>query len=378
MDNDVTALIHTLSFERPPVSLWFAPETLISLAEIRDAPGQWGELKARAKQQGVNPWDLEKAVDASIVASNGHVTLPDTNAPAAEPVSAEAQVDQIVSSRDPKVWYSGESLACFAAIRQQPAVWGYVKAMAGRVNIFPRDLEKAVDALVGLQRPDRQSRGKTEVVSASASLEQRSTANVLEFLTECWRLPITEVIRHGTEGGTFHLRLATGIEIALGTSETVVNDPKKVRGAIYAATGNVIPRYGAKEADAWDEIAGMLSAVARLIETPELTRLGQIRALLLSYLASENCQLDREASAEDWEILAERNSPYVRGGLVHIHVRTTWLRHVRIVAPDISYAALLDMCRLLGATRVTIALNTYKTSRSLWVFLPALLEEPAE
>lgn len=66
-----------------PPAFWFDSPTLDALATLRKNAAQWGELKALAKQQGVSPWDLEKAVDsatASVDGSHAHpviVTMQD-------------------------------------------------------------------------------------------------------------------------------------------------------------------------------------------------------------------------------------------------------------------------------------------------------------
>jgi hypothetical protein len=66
MSESLPSLLKTLYFEHAPVSMWYDEGTLRDLTLIRHVPGQWGELKAYAKRQGMNPYDLEKAVDAVI------------------------------------------------------------------------------------------------------------------------------------------------------------------------------------------------------------------------------------------------------------------------------------------------------------------------
>ena len=66
MSETLPSLLKTLCFEHPPISMWYDEGTLQDLTLIRHLPAQWGELKAYAKRQGMNPFDLEKAVDAVI------------------------------------------------------------------------------------------------------------------------------------------------------------------------------------------------------------------------------------------------------------------------------------------------------------------------
>lgn len=75
---------------------WFKAGSLAVLALYRHDLAQWGLIKATAKQRGVFPPDLEKAVDAHLVTSNGHRSvLSDTPPQTADypPLPAEAAID---------------------------------------------------------------------------------------------------------------------------------------------------------------------------------------------------------------------------------------------------------------------------------------------
>lgn len=189
---------------------------------------------------------------------------------------------------------------------------------------------------------------------------------VLDQLSDTWGLQISEVIRHGTENALWHLRLLDGREIQLGSSEALLSQAK-VRAKIFDVTGHIIPRYGPKDARLWDHHVEILALVARTIDTPEMTRVGQAKALLMGYLEQQDCQIERDNSSEEWGTLALNNRPFVRDGLVYISVRNFLLAHVRMVYPRMTQSELLDLLRLIGGKRTTVAIHGMtETSRSLW------------
>ena len=53
-----------LILDRYPPFQWFEAQQLPTLAGFRDDAAQWGRIKAKGKDIGVNVWDLEHAVDA--------------------------------------------------------------------------------------------------------------------------------------------------------------------------------------------------------------------------------------------------------------------------------------------------------------------------
>jgi hypothetical protein len=198
---------------------------------------------------------------------------------------------------------------------------------------------------------------------------------VIEMLANAWGLQIVTVIRHGTENALWHLHLLDGREIQLGSSENLMTEGK-VRARIFDVTGHVIPRYGTKYAHLWDHHMEQLAMVAQIVDTPEMTREGQARALVLGYLEEQRCRLDREASKEDWGKLALSNKPFVWGGFLYLSLRNFWLTYVRHSAPQLLQTDVLDLLRLLGGRRTKVTINTPSpTSRSVWRLLPARLLE---
>jgi hypothetical protein len=198
---------------------------------------------------------------------------------------------------------------------------------------------------------------------------------LLDTLSDVWGIQIRTVIRHGTENALWHLHLIDGREIQLGSSEDLMVQGK-VRARIFDVTGHVIPRYSAKDARLWDHHMEMLALVAQTVDTPEMTREGQARALVLGYLEEQRCRLDRDASKEDWGKLALSNKPFVWGGFLYLSLRNFWLTHVRHSAPQLLQTDVLDLLRLLGGRRTKVTINTPSpTSRSVWRLLPARLLE---
>ena len=107
--------------------------------------------------------------------------------------------------------------------------------------------------------------------------------SLLNNLSDIWGLDITAVIRHGTENALWHLRLFDGREIQLGTSKDLLMQAH-VRTQIYDVTGKVIPRYKPSDARLWDHHMEILALVAFTVDTPEMTHMGQAKAIVNGYL----------------------------------------------------------------------------------------------
>jgi hypothetical protein len=198
---------------------------------------------------------------------------------------------------------------------------------------------------------------------------------LLDQLSDVWGIQIHTVIRHGTENALWHLHLVDGREIQLGSSEDLMVQGK-VRARIFDVTGHVIPRYSAKDARLWDHHMEMLALVAQTVDTPEMTREGQARALVLGYLEDQDCPMDQDTSKEEWGDRALSNLPFVREGLVYLSARHVFTTHVHGIDPRMKPSEFLDLLRLLGARRTVIFIrDPTPTSRSLWRLAPARLRD---
>ena len=286
--------------------------------------------------------------------------------------------DLILESFPQEAWFEGPHLSVLALFRTNPVQWGRICSIGKTIGVNIWHLEKAVDALrLALPRTRRSASDPPPSLPSTAT-------TALDLLSEEWGLTITAVIRHGTENTFWHLRLEDTREIGLGETPDIF-EPKRVRIKIFEVCGHLIPRYkGDKGEAAWDRVVALLVSASQLVDTPELTRLGQAQSLLIGYLAMERCALDHDASSEEWQGLALANKPFVRGAHVHVHARHMWLHYIHIMAPQMSQAALIDLLRLVGGRRVTMILNAKGTSRSFWRLPPAMLvnaeevEEPYE
>lgn len=361
-------LLQALKTEKPAPEDWFDEAIRTQLYTVKQAyPSEWGILKAYARQQGIDVFLWEREVDRTappLHARNGTVAPPSPVPADWDTLDVPARLEAIRSSKQARVWFSDAALDTLGTVRHTPAIWGHFKAEAWKVHIAAKDLEAAVDARLkthrALEQADDDSRGRRQ------SILERSYDDVLVLLRDEWHLDVTEVIRHGTEGALWHLRLRTGQDVALGTSSDLLSNPRKIRNAIFDQTGIQIPRYGPKDLDQWDEIVGTLAGIARTVDTPELTRLGLITQVLREYCDREKCQLDRDVPEEDWERVALNNKPFVRSGGLHIHAKSLWLDLVHGSPQEVPYPHFLDLLRLVGAVRLTVMLNAYNTSRSLW------------
>ena len=95
--------------------------------------------------------------------------------------------------------------------------------------------------------------------------------------------------------------------------------------------------------------------------------MGQAKAIVNGYLETLHYTLDRDADNDEWKGLALKNRPFVRQGMLYLSARHLFLHHARIVNPKMIQTELLDLLRLLGGRRLTLAIREpEKTSRSLW------------
>ena len=113
-------------------------------------------------------------------------------------------------------------------------------------------------------------------------------------------------------------------------------------------TGKVIPRYKPSDARLWDHHMEILALVAFTVDTPEMTRMGQAKAIVNGYLETLHYTLDRDADNDEWKGLALKNRPFVRQGMLYLSARHLFLHHARIVDPKMMQTELLDLLRLLG------------------------------
>jgi hypothetical protein len=188
---------------------------------------------------------------------------------------------------------------------------------------------------------------------------------LLDSISDTWGLALAAVIKHGAENTLWHLRLVDGREISLGTTKDLFSQPT-MRQRIFEVTNHLIPRYGAKDLALWDHHIQVLALVAQTVDTPEMTREGQVIALIRGYTEAQQCDLTRDNSTEEWEDLALTYRPFVRGGWLYVSARHL-LAYARVLDTRMTSRDLLDLLRLVQGRRVTVALHIVdQTCRRLW------------
>jgi hypothetical protein len=250
---------------------------------------------------------------------------------------------------------------------------GYFDIMLAEIGLCAGWSDEDIAALIR-QANEESGRQKTNIAYCHLMIQQARLKThtgdldlareaLLMNLSTAWKVEIYAVIRHGEENSLWHLKLYNGQEIQLGTTEQLMSQTK-VRTKIFDSTGQMIPRYGPKDGALWDYHLSLIYDAALVIDTPELTRVGQIRALITGYIESQECLLDQDM--DDWEELAVDNRPYVRNGMLYLSPKNLWLAHARLYYPKMTQPELLDLLRLLGGKRTTVTLNSVKSSRSYW------------
>src|SRR3989442_1591057 len=88
--------------DHSPPPQWFEEPALPTLASFRNDPLEWGRIKAKGRECGVNVWDLEKAVDSFLQAKQKtQQTSTETDAPGQPPTSsADTPRFQTISSHN--------------------------------------------------------------------------------------------------------------------------------------------------------------------------------------------------------------------------------------------------------------------------------------
>lgn len=264
----------------------------------------------------------------------------------------------------------------------------YYDVMLAETGLLAQWSEEDIIALIreGNSRSSRPepTTGYCRLVINEAQLKTK-TGNIdfarqalLMNLSDTWGIEINAVVRHGTENALWHLQLHDGREIQLGTSKELLSQAH-VRARIYDVTGQMLRRYSPKEAHLWDHHIQLLAQVASTVDTPEMTRLGHAKALILGYLEGLECSLDRDNSSEEWATLALGNKPFVREGMLYLSARDLLVSYVRSTDPKMTQPELLDLLRLVGGRRTTITTNTVRhTTRSVWRIAVTRLQEPAD
>ena len=353
---------------------WSNPEHLNILALFYSDAPQWMRIKARGKSIGVNAWDLERACQALHERLQAAKQCEATPATARPDESTEASLGRIFASSDIDVWYG--ALDLLADIFPQAVKWNYAKEKAKQRGISPYGLEQAVKEVVAVRKKARH--GTADACAAEASLAAQSHTSALARLSEEWGVPIGGCLRHGTENSTWHLILVDGREIHLGVSSQAINEAS-VRAAIFDTTGQYIQQYGKKQHERWRELMELLAEVAVTVDTEEMTSRGKAKALLRGYLASAMCPLEVDTSAEEMQILAIANRPFVKNGILYVHARDISSNYARTSMPELDHAHVLEFLREMGACQGKVKLNTAKTSRSYWSLPVAnLVDDEAE
>lgn len=362
---------------RVPWQEWLNDDYLPTLALFRQDAIWWARIEERYKQLGGNGYRLGQA--AEVLSPPKKLPQSSRNGTAYAPeldMTAEGlairQPDLTPSLSRPYGLSDAEHHAADirvieACIAEQWQNDGLIVAclidahISGRHTTYDLD---TLQTLVGTVYLRLQGMDDAEDDGLTQRAHRIGKAKALQWLSTYWKIPVAQVIRHGTDENTlWHLKLLDGREIALGND---LDNPKKIAHAIFTVTGKRIPRVSAKELTKWDETMELLYEISDVVDTEELSRKGTIRAFLLSYADREMCRLDREADAEEWEKLAKGGKPFVRHARMHIHARTFWLEHVKGVSPEVKYADVLDWLRLLGGVCNKVTLNTVNTSRALW------------
>jgi hypothetical protein len=195
-----------------------------------------------------------------------------------------------------------------------------------------------------------------------------ASEELLSRVSDIWGLQIKAVIKHGKENAIWHLHLFDGREIQLGESKDFISQTK-VRTQIFDVTGTLIPRYPPRDARLWDKHIEWLALAATTVDTPEMTDKGYAKFLVLGYLESHNCELDREVDSEEREDLALKNLPFVRQGIVHVSAKHMFTSYIRATDNKMTHRGLLNLLRKLDGYDDKVTIEHPKTSRKYW-FLP--------
>lgn len=191
------------------------------------------------------------------------------------------------------------------------------------------------------------------------------TVDALALLQEKWHATITGVIRHGIEQPTWYLTMG-GRTIALGTTRQL-QDQTHVRGVLFEATGQMVPRVPASHSEEWDMLLEAMAQVAVLIDAPDLTMEGQASELVLCYLETQYYSFAEDFETDEWEACARKNMPFRTGDRIYIHARHFHGHYVHLMAPGISYQQCLEYLHVLKARNVQVTVNTPpRTTRSYW------------
>lgn len=357
-----------------PQEQWFDDVYLPILASFRHDPVRWGRIKAQYRHIGGSPYDLERAADAL----NPATTRPTTLIPV-DPGHTLTAVVQTMPQLAKKLtremsWDDEEHANADVLAMGLFLENGWTEdEVIQLVKTLHEDVRHPVpsydDLQIRLSQAYARIQGITEVdnpdeaMAMAARAKSRTLANLAGF----FRIPCARVIRHGTENALWHLRMADGRDIRLGTSEDLDN-PKKVRTAIFDATGVRMTRLAAKDAQKWDEVLEMMHQVAEVIDTPELTRKGKIMALLHGYVEIKNLNLAIDMDEEEVDAYLLDNRPFVHDGALVFPLSSLYLDYVKGFDGSLSQATIMDMLREIGGERIVrnVREGNARYFRRLW------------
>lgn len=230
-------------------------------------------------------------------------------------------------------------------------------------KLFPPDVWAACFAPHPV--PQRRAARETRVHPEAQPLSVVETVEALTMLQEQWHATITGAVRHGLEHPTWYLRIGERT-VELGSTRQL-QDQTHVRGVVFDATGHIIPWVPGSHKAQWDSMLKALGRVAILIDTPDLTRVGQASELVLCYLESQYYSLANDFDTDEWETCARKNLPFMTEGRIYLHARHFHGHYVHLLAPGVSYQQCLEYLHALDARNVQVTVNTSpRTTRSYW------------
>lgn len=354
---------------------WFDEIYLQVLASFRHDPVRWGRIKAQYKHIGGSPYDLERAADALNPVLQRVVTLASVDP--GHTLTAVAQtMPQIARKLARQIAWSDEehaeadilAMALFLETGwTEEEVIQLVRTLHGEVD-HPSPSAAEIEMRLSLAYARIQGIHEVHDPDESRALAARAKSRALANLAGFFRVPCVRVIRHGIENALWHLRLADGRDIRLGTSEDLDNQ-KKVRTAIFDATGIRMTRLSAREAQKWDDILEMMHRIAEVIDTPELTRRGKIIGMLRGYLELKNLEPDRPMTHEEVESYLRDNRPCIQGDVLVFPLTSFYLDFAKAYEGSLSQATIMDMLKEIGGTQkdITLREGTARYHRRVWL-----------
>lgn len=203
-------------------------------------------------------------------------------------------------------------------------------------------------------------RGTAEETTGSPQYRQEALGRISDAL----QVPVAAWRQHGRENAVFHLVLAGGEDIRIGSASDVLNG-RVFRHRLYERTGKVVRPMKSAE---WGGICEALANIVDVVDDASTSDAGRVLEWLDEYLDQRSIYRD-----DNWSAALINRDPFIRpaDGMFYLHAGALQSYLMNNLQMRFSHDGLLDVLRTLGFVRRKVTSRVDGQVRSKWYWAVA-------